>query len=142
MPILTTAPCQVCFSPDGRWVLSASFDKSVKLWDGVKGAFVATFRAHVGPVYQVGGVGWRWGWKLGHDAFRSWSSVNTAGVGERDLKRHDGGVTLHDYGIAGPQGWSCVTDVEGLVVMVPQRKCLGRSAHCSQIVTQRERQPP
>lgn len=42
------------FSPDGRWVLSASFDKSVKLWDGVKGTFLATFRGHVGPVYQVG----------------------------------------------------------------------------------------
>lgn len=46
-------PWQVCFSPDGRWVLSASFDKSVKLWDGNKGTFLATFRGHVGPVYQV-----------------------------------------------------------------------------------------
>lgn len=45
---------QVTFSPDGRWVLSASFDKSVRLWDGVKGKFVATLRGHVGPVYQVG----------------------------------------------------------------------------------------
>lgn len=46
-------PFQVTFSPDGRWVLSASFDKSIKLWDGVKGGFVATFRGHVGPVFQV-----------------------------------------------------------------------------------------
>lgn len=30
---------------------------AVKLWDGVKGTFVATFRGHVGPVYQV--CGWR-----------------------------------------------------------------------------------
>lgn len=44
---------QVTFSPDGRWILSASFDKSVKLWNGVTGEFVATLRAHVGPVYQV-----------------------------------------------------------------------------------------
>ncbi len=44
---------QVQFSPDGRWIVSASFDKSVKLWDGLKGVFVATFRGHVGPVYQV-----------------------------------------------------------------------------------------
>jgi len=44
---------QVCFSPDGRWVLSASFDKSLRLWDGVNGKFVATLRGHVGPVYQV-----------------------------------------------------------------------------------------
>lgn len=44
---------QVAFSPDGRLILSASFDKSVRLWDGVKGVFLATLRAHVGPVYQV-----------------------------------------------------------------------------------------
>ena len=44
---------QVQFSPDGRWLVSASFDKAIKLWDGVKGSFVATFRGHVGPVYQV-----------------------------------------------------------------------------------------
>lgn len=44
---------QVLFSPDGRWLLSASFDKAVKLWDGISGTFVATFRGHVGPVYQV-----------------------------------------------------------------------------------------
>ena len=44
---------QVQFSPDGRWIVSASFDKSVKLWDGVKGTFVASFRGHVRPVYKV-----------------------------------------------------------------------------------------
>ena len=44
---------QVQFSPDGRWIVSASFDKAIKLWDGIKGVFVATFRGHVGPVYQV-----------------------------------------------------------------------------------------
>ncbi|PNH03382.1 Notchless [Tetrabaena socialis] len=44
---------QVVFSPDGRYILSASFDKAVKLWDGLKGTFLATMRGHVGPVYQV-----------------------------------------------------------------------------------------
>lgn len=55
MPFLLCICCcvQVTFSPDGRWVISASFDKSIKLWDGVKGGFVATFRGHVGPVFQV-----------------------------------------------------------------------------------------
>ncbi|CAI5986354.1 unnamed protein product [Closterium sp. NIES-65] len=53
----------VCFSPDGRWLASGSFDKSVKLWDGVSGRFIASFRAHVSPIYQLwwGGVkggGW------------------------------------------------------------------------------------
>ncbi|PNX57325.1 notchless protein, partial [Trifolium pratense] len=43
---------QVCFSPDGQWVASASFDNSVKLWNGTTGKFVATFR-HVRDVYQI-----------------------------------------------------------------------------------------
>lgn len=43
----------VSFSPDGRWIASASFDKSVKVWGGRDGSFVCTFRSHVGPVFQV-----------------------------------------------------------------------------------------
>lgn len=42
----------VCFSPDGRYIASASFDNSIKLWDGRDGRFIATFRGHVAPVYQ------------------------------------------------------------------------------------------
>ncbi|KAL3116523.1 hypothetical protein niasHT_006970 [Heterodera trifolii] len=45
---------QVQFSPDTHTIASASFDKSIKLWDGRTGAFVATLRGHVGPVYQIG----------------------------------------------------------------------------------------
>eukprot|EP00124_Ichthyophonus_hoferi_P003903 Ihof_evm1s377 gene=Ihof_evmTU1s377 len=43
----------VCFSPDGRLVASGSFDKSVKIWDGRTGKFLASMRGHVGAVYQV-----------------------------------------------------------------------------------------
>ncbi|XP_042018424.1 notchless protein homolog [Salvia splendens] len=43
----------VYFSLDGQWIASASFDKSVKLWNGVTESFVAAFRGHVGPVYQI-----------------------------------------------------------------------------------------
>jgi ribosome assembly protein 4 len=50
---VTRAALQVTFSPDGRYIASASFDKSVKVWDGLSGTFVATLRGHVGPVYQV-----------------------------------------------------------------------------------------
>lgn len=43
----------VQFSPDGRYIVSGSFDKSIKLWDGYNGDFMYTFRGHVGPVYQI-----------------------------------------------------------------------------------------
>ncbi|KAF9954270.1 Notchless protein 1 [Modicella reniformis] len=41
------------FSPDGRYIASASFDKSVKLWDSRDGKFIASLRGHVAEVYQV-----------------------------------------------------------------------------------------
>ncbi|XP_006412402.2 notchless protein homolog [Eutrema salsugineum] len=43
----------VYFSPNGQWIASASFDKSVKIWDGITGDFITTLRGHVGPVYQI-----------------------------------------------------------------------------------------
>ncbi|KAJ2448778.1 ribosome assembly [Coemansia sp. RSA 2336] len=43
----------VSFSPDGRLLASASFDNSVKLWDGKTGKFLASLRGHVAAVYQV-----------------------------------------------------------------------------------------
>lgn len=43
----------VSFSPDGRYIVSSSFDNSIKVWDGIKGTFIATLRGHVAPVYQT-----------------------------------------------------------------------------------------
>ncbi|VEU23775.1 DEKNAAC104823 [Brettanomyces naardenensis] len=43
----------VSFSPDGRYISSASFDNSVKLWDGRTGKFITSLRGHVAPVYQT-----------------------------------------------------------------------------------------
>jgi ribosome assembly protein 4 len=43
----------VKFSPDARYIASASFDKSVRLWDGRTGEFVAALRGHVQAVYQL-----------------------------------------------------------------------------------------
>ncbi|XP_029784431.1 notchless protein homolog 1 isoform X2 [Suricata suricatta] len=44
---------QVLFSPDSRIIASASFDKSIKLWDGRTGRYLASLRGHVAAVYQI-----------------------------------------------------------------------------------------
>jgi len=44
---------EVVFSPDGRIIASASFDKSVKLWDGSTGKFIRSLLGHVQRVYEV-----------------------------------------------------------------------------------------
>ncbi|XP_011793078.1 PREDICTED: notchless protein homolog 1 [Colobus angolensis palliatus] len=44
---------QVLFSPDSRIMASASFDKSIKLWDGRTGKYLASLRGHVAAVYQI-----------------------------------------------------------------------------------------
>uniref|UniRef100_A0A1B6CNS1 NLE domain-containing protein n=1 Tax=Clastoptera arizonana TaxID=38151 RepID=A0A1B6CNS1_9HEMI len=44
---------QVQFSPDSRIIASASFDKSIRLWDGKNGNYLATLRGHVQAVYMV-----------------------------------------------------------------------------------------
>ena len=43
----------VKFSPDSRLIASASFDKSIKIWDGKTGSFITTLRGHVQAVYQI-----------------------------------------------------------------------------------------
>lgn len=43
----------ISFSPDGRYIASASFDKKVKVWDGRTGRFMSTLVGHVGAVYMV-----------------------------------------------------------------------------------------
>lgn len=43
----------VRFSPDGRIFASASFDKSVKLWESKNGKFICTLRGHVQAVYMI-----------------------------------------------------------------------------------------
>jgi ribosome assembly protein 4 len=43
----------ILFSPDSRYLASASFDKKIKLWCGKTGRFLHTLSGHVSSVYQV-----------------------------------------------------------------------------------------
>ncbi|XP_053981698.1 notchless protein homolog 1 [Hylaeus volcanicus] len=43
----------VKFSPDGRMIASASFDKSIKLWESNTGKYIASLRGHVQAVYSI-----------------------------------------------------------------------------------------
>jgi ribosome assembly protein 4 len=43
----------VSFSPDGRLIASASFDRSIRIWNGIDGTLLTIFRGHVGSVYLI-----------------------------------------------------------------------------------------
>ncbi|XP_052801296.1 notchless protein homolog 1-like [Mya arenaria] len=74
----------VRFSPDTRLLASASFDKSVKLWDGKTGKFITTLRGHVSRVYQVS-------WSADSRLLCSGSSDSTLKVWDLKTKK-----LLHD----------------------------------------------
>ncbi|XP_076245673.1 notchless protein homolog 1 isoform X1 [Calliopsis andreniformis] len=43
----------VKFSPNGRIIASASFDKSIKLWESNTGKYIASLRGHVQAIYSI-----------------------------------------------------------------------------------------
>jgi len=41
------------YSPDGKRIVSASFDKSLRIWEAVSGQELLTLKGHTGPVNRV-----------------------------------------------------------------------------------------
>lgn len=96
----------VLFSPDGRYFASASFDKSVKLWNGFNGNFVTSLRGHVGRVYQIA-------WSADSRLLLSCSQDSTLKVWEprtrslkQDLPGHFDEIYSVDWSPTGDRGAS------------------------------------
>jgi len=75
----------VSFSPDGNLIVSASFDKNIRLWSRA-GKYLATFRGHVGEVYQVC-------WSSDSRMFVSGSKDSTMKVWDSKQKKNAHGFT-------------------------------------------------
>ncbi|NXV22328.1 NLE1 protein, partial [Cepphus grylle] len=71
---------QVLFSPDTRLIASASFDKSIKLWDGRTGKYLTSLRGHVSAVYQIA-------WSADSRLLVSGSSDSTLKVWDAKMKK-------------------------------------------------------
>jgi ribosome assembly protein 4 len=105
----TKAVNHVCFSPNGYWLATASFDRTVKLFDGKSGKFLATLGKakqkntgmHMGPVYRLA-------WSADSRKLISGSSDTTLKIWEithqkllRDLPGHEDEVYGVDWSPAG-----------------------------------------
>jgi ribosome assembly protein 4 len=71
----------VAFSPDnGHYIVSASFDKSLRLWDGRSGKFLSTLKSHTASIYRVA-------WSADARLFASASKDSTVKIWNRSQKK-------------------------------------------------------
>lgn len=82
------AVTNVCFSPNGRFVLASSLDSCIRLWDYVSGTVKKTYQGHRNEKFAVGGC---FG-VLGQQGQDDGATAFVASASE------DGGIVLWDVG--------------------------------------------
>ncbi|OIR58653.1 MAG: Notchless-like WD40 repeat-containing protein [Amphiamblys sp. WSBS2006] len=91
--------CDAKFSPDGKLVVSASFDKSIMLWNGFTGERLFRFFGHVGPVYQLS-------WAPDSRLFASGSKDSTLKVWNTSSRKLSSELPGHSDAVY-TVDWSC-----------------------------------
>jgi len=81
----------VAFSPDGRFALSGSGDRTVKLWEVATGKELRSFSAHTGVVFSV--------------AFSPGGRLALSGSGDHTLKLWDAATGKELRSFSGHTGW-------------------------------------
>jgi WD40 repeat protein len=100
----------VKISPDGRWGLSGSYDKTLRLWDLTSGECLRSFEGHTGTLSSVAfSPDGRWGLSGSRDGtLRLWDLVS--GQCLRTLKGHSDTVSSVAFSPDGRWGFSASSD--------------------------------